>query len=112
MGIKTQIEFYGYICEKDFRIFSHKAEKGLKHLEILKTSLSKKEISSSRVLHCFSTIFVVLTLLLFIKSFNLFYFYQYLLIINIALTLFSIENYSTVSFGIDLYCDFIKSQSR
>ena len=38
--IKTQIEFYGYICEKDFRIFSHKAEKGLKHLESLKASLS------------------------------------------------------------------------
>ena len=39
--IKTQIEFYGYICEKDFKIFSYIAENGLKHLEILKENISE-----------------------------------------------------------------------
>ena len=38
--IKTQIEFYGYICEKDYKIFSYKAEKGLKKLEILKQKIT------------------------------------------------------------------------
>ena len=39
--IKTQIEFYGYICEKDFKIFTYKAEKSLKKLLNLKMNISK-----------------------------------------------------------------------
>jgi len=39
--IKTQIEFYGYICEKDYKIFTYKAEKSLKKLLNLKMNLSK-----------------------------------------------------------------------
>ena len=34
--IEVQIGFYGYICEKDFKIFTEKAEKSLKNIEILK----------------------------------------------------------------------------
>ena len=37
--IKTQIEFYGYICEKDYNIFSQKADKYLKKIKILKSNL-------------------------------------------------------------------------
>ena len=37
--IKTQIEFYGYICENDCKIFSYKAEKSLKKLETLKQNI-------------------------------------------------------------------------
>ena len=38
--IKTQIEFYGYICEKDFQLFSHKAERIIKNVGILKKNIS------------------------------------------------------------------------
>ena len=37
--IQTQIEFFDYICEKDFKILSLRAEKGLKYLEILKKNI-------------------------------------------------------------------------
>ena len=39
--IKAQIEFYGYICEKEFKIFSNKAEKDLENLSNLKLNISK-----------------------------------------------------------------------
>ena len=39
--IKMQIEFYGSLCEKDYKIFSTNAEKNLKNLEVLKSNLSK-----------------------------------------------------------------------
>ena len=38
--IKIQIEFYGYICEKDFQLFSHKAERIIKNIGVLKTNIS------------------------------------------------------------------------
>ena len=37
--IQTQIEFFDYICEKDFKILSLRAEKGLKYLEVLKKNI-------------------------------------------------------------------------
>ena len=39
--IKVQIEFYGSICEKEFKIFSNKAEKDLENLNNLKSNISK-----------------------------------------------------------------------
>lgn len=39
--IEVQISFYGYICEKDFKIFTEKAEKSLKNIEILKSNIKK-----------------------------------------------------------------------
>ena len=38
--VKIQIEFYGYLCEKDFKIFTQIAEKNLKKINVLKTNLS------------------------------------------------------------------------
>ena len=38
--IKIQIDFYGYLCEKDFKIFTQIAEKNLKKIHVLKTNLS------------------------------------------------------------------------
>ena len=37
--IQTQIEFFGYICEKDYKIYTNKAEKCLKNIEILKSNI-------------------------------------------------------------------------
>ena len=37
--IQTQIEFFGYICEKDIKILLERAEYGLKYLKIFKTNL-------------------------------------------------------------------------
>ena len=37
--IQTQIEFYGHICEKDYKIIMERAENGLKYLKILKNNL-------------------------------------------------------------------------
>ena len=37
--IQTQIEFFGYICEKDIKIILERAEYGLKYLKIFKTNL-------------------------------------------------------------------------
>ena len=38
--IKIHIEFYGFLCEKDFKIFTQIAEKNLKQINVLKTDLS------------------------------------------------------------------------
>ena len=38
--IKAQIDFYGYLCEKDFQLFSHKAERIIKNVGVLKTNIS------------------------------------------------------------------------
>ena len=38
--IKIQIDFYGYLCEKDFKIFTQIAEKNLEKVHILKNQLS------------------------------------------------------------------------
>lgn len=38
--VKIQIEFYGYLCEKDFKIFTQIAEKNLKKIKLLKDNLS------------------------------------------------------------------------
>ena len=39
--IQTQIEFFGYICEKDFKILATRAENGLKNIDVIKTNLKK-----------------------------------------------------------------------
>ena len=37
--IRIQIEFFGYICEKDYKIILERAELGIKHLDLLKKNL-------------------------------------------------------------------------
>ena len=39
--IQTQVEFFGYICEKDFKILATRAENGLKNIDVIKTNLKK-----------------------------------------------------------------------
>ena len=39
--IQTQVEFFGYICEKDFKILATRAENGLKNIDVIKKNLKK-----------------------------------------------------------------------
>ena len=37
--IQTQIEFFGYTCEKDSKILSTRSENGIKSLEVIKANI-------------------------------------------------------------------------
>ena len=60
--IKYQIEFYGYICEKDYKIFSNLAEKTLKNLETLKSNLSPYKDEPSNLYLMENEILKILTI--------------------------------------------------
>ena len=60
--IKYQIEFYGYICENDYKIFSNLAEKTLKNLETLKSNLSPYKDEPSNLYLMENEILKILTI--------------------------------------------------